>query len=440
MLCTVVVLGVAATILGGYYYYAGNDLLAATAPKEMPSKTPEPTDRNAALQIRGGALWDEQGNIDPNGVANAIAQRDLYMSQHMPPDGFGDKGVDTGTGRGWQPRGPHNLGGRTETILLHPDFGNAQSRKGETMWAGGASGGIWISNDAGKTWNAANGVLGNFNVSCLALDPGDTTGNTLYAGTGAHDLHGDGIFRSTNGGLEWKRLDHGHNNGWKYVSSISVARINDNTDTVILAAVDNDSNDPAAENGIMRGVITPNDPQGTWQEVQDGTYGIAVGFDPNDSLKAVASVCYEGIPADPDGKCKAYYSTQRGEPGTWYASQLGSSATAVPAPLFESPRANDTIQFAFQKSAPGSVGPTAIYAQYGDNVTTVLSKSTNGGAYFSTHGLGGNPGINRGVPAFWVSPPAIHPPGYTDSPVVIAALRNASMRSASDEFFSTCVA
>lgn len=401
LLSTVAVLGVAASIFGGYYFYSREVFQAATASEVTPSKTPESTDRNVALQIRGGALRDENGNIDPNGLKNAIVQRDLYLAEHMPPDGFGDKGVATGVPSNWLPRGPQNLGGRTEALLLHPAFGSPNAdRYSNIMWAGGASGGIWTSYNSGETWNAVNGVLGNYNVSCLALDPGDPTRKTLYAGTGALDRDGDGIYRSINGGMDWQPL-HGQDQGWKYVSSISVARINDNT--VILAAVDNKSTTSAADHGIMRGVITASGVE-TWERVINAPYGAAVAFDPNNSLKVVASVCYNGDSDDIDGSCKAYYSIDGGQ--NWNHSQLTLTATPYPCAIptsFETCRANDSIHFAFRKSASSSQ-PSEIYAQFSDGRPTVTSKSINGGMSFSALSIGHTQGISRGVPTLWISP------------------------------------
>ncbi len=410
LLCATAVLCVAASIFGGYYFYVTNDLQETAVQQGQLQKEdmPKPTDTSMPFKQRGGALMDEEGEIDPSGIANAIAQRDLYLAQHMPPDGFGDKGDRPApqVPNNWLPRGPQNVSGRIEDILLHPEFGSGNSK---TMWAGAASGGIWFSNDGGESWNAANGVIQNFNVSCLVVEPGDPIVDgpmTLYAGTGALDLHGGGVFRSIDGGMNWERLRD--TNLWRNVSSIAVAR-DDNGDTIILAAMEGSDLGQSPDHGIMRYNARLNTP---WTMVIDASYGTSVGFDPNDRSRATAAVCYRSDPdVDPDGKCKAFYSDDYGL--TWAESRLGETATPNPSPtpgLFETAREDHQIFFFFRTSA---TGPTTIYAQNGTglNQQTILSKSMDGGINFSKHNMTGpSDGISSNFHPLWVSPEVNPPP------------------------------
>src|SRR4029077_14233080 len=45
----------------------------------------------------------------------------------------------------WESLGPGNIGGRTRGLVIHPQDSN-------TMWIGGATGGVWKSADGGQTW------------------------------------------------------------------------------------------------------------------------------------------------------------------------------------------------------------------------------------------------------------------------------------------------
>jgi photosystem II stability/assembly factor-like uncharacterized protein len=109
----------------------------------------------------------------------------------------------------WQFRGPDNLGGRTRALAV--DISNEN-----VIIAGGVSGGMWRSEDKGATWTRTSAPSDLKSVTCLVQDtrPGKT--NIWYYGTGEAransagfktEYHGDGIYRSTDGGRSWKPLD-----------------------------------------------------------------------------------------------------------------------------------------------------------------------------------------------------------------------------------------
>ena len=52
----------------------------------------------------------------------------------------------------WTALGPGNIGGRTRTLVIHPDHP-------EIMWAGGVSGGVWKTNDAGPDGHFEQALL-----------------------------------------------------------------------------------------------------------------------------------------------------------------------------------------------------------------------------------------------------------------------------------------
>jgi hypothetical protein len=61
--------------------------------------------------------------------------------------------------------------------------------------------GIFKSTDGGKNWRATNTGLTYLDVCCLAIDP--LTPNILYAGTDDH------LLKSVDGGITWATLDTG---------------------------------------------------------------------------------------------------------------------------------------------------------------------------------------------------------------------------------------
>lgn len=108
----------------------------------------------------------------------------------------------------WLPLGPGNIGGRTRTLVLDPTDTNI-------MYAGGVSGGLWKTYDAGKTWDPVADDLANLAINSLVMDPHDH--NVLYAGTGEGyfrevqrgtglPLRGNGIFVTRDGAQTWTHL------------------------------------------------------------------------------------------------------------------------------------------------------------------------------------------------------------------------------------------
>ena len=106
----------------------------------------------------------------------------------------------------WVERGPNNVGGRTRALLFDP---NDPTNK--RVFAGGVSGGLWVNDDItaeNSSWEQVSEVPGNMNISCIAVDPRDA--NIWYLGTGeqytAGSAVGNGVYKTTNGGLTWNNL------------------------------------------------------------------------------------------------------------------------------------------------------------------------------------------------------------------------------------------
>jgi photosystem II stability/assembly factor-like uncharacterized protein len=102
----------------------------------------------------------------------------------------------------WISVGPTNIGGRTTSLICHPD-------NPDVIWIGAAGGGVWHSTDAGLTWSPQWHEQDILNIGALALDPQDP--NVLYCGTGEADLSDDsypgvGLFKSIDSGTSWRLL------------------------------------------------------------------------------------------------------------------------------------------------------------------------------------------------------------------------------------------
>ncbi|HKB78086.1 MAG TPA: glycoside hydrolase, partial [Thermoanaerobaculia bacterium] len=101
----------------------------------------------------------------------------------------------------WRLVGPFR-GGRTRAIAGVP--GNPA-----ILYAAQVDGGVWKSDDAGRTWNPIFDGQPTQSVGAIAVAPSDP--NVIYVGSG-EGLHrpdlsvGDGIYKSTDAGRSWTHL------------------------------------------------------------------------------------------------------------------------------------------------------------------------------------------------------------------------------------------
>jgi photosystem II stability/assembly factor-like uncharacterized protein len=119
----------------------------------------------------------------------------------------------------WQEAGPTNIGGRTTSIIAHP-------ANPDNIIVGAAGGGVWTSNDGGKSWVGRWHKQPSLNIGSLAFAPLDP--ETVYCGTGEANLSADshpgiGLFRSLDFGITWQMLAAADANGLpKRIGAIAV--------------------------------------------------------------------------------------------------------------------------------------------------------------------------------------------------------------------------
>ncbi|NOX89474.1 MAG: T9SS type A sorting domain-containing protein [Calditrichaeota bacterium] len=148
----------------------------------------------------------------------------------------------------WVERGPGNFGGRTRSIVVHPNDSN-------TWWAGAVGGGIWKTTDAGSSWRSVTDDLPVLSVT--AIDICKDQPDILYAGTGEgfyniDAIIGDGVFKSTDGGETWTQIGSTASNyNFRYVNRLIVHP--QHPDTLVVAT----------NNGVYRSENGGN----TWTEV-----------------------------------------------------------------------------------------------------------------------------------------------------------------------------
>ena len=169
----------------------------------------------------------------------------------------------------WRMIGPFR-GGRTRAVAGVPSLPNV-------FYIGAVDGGVWKTDDAGRTWQPIFDDQPTQSIGAIAVAPSDP--NILYVGSG-EGLHrpdlsvGDGIYRSADGGRTWRHL------GLTDGQQIPDLAIDPKDPNRVFAAVLGHPYGPNAERGIYRS----RDAGVTWQKVLSkdvDTGGSAVAIDPS---------------------------------------------------------------------------------------------------------------------------------------------------------------
>jgi len=170
----------------------------------------------------------------------------------------------------WREVGPHR-GGRVVAVAGHPT-------EPATFYFGACAGGIWKTTDGGTYWeNISDGFFKTAAVGALAVSASDP--NVIYAGMGETAIrgnvsHGDGVYKSTDGGQTWKNV------GLQETQAIGRVRIHPtNPDLVYVAALGHVWG-PNKERGVYRS----KDGGQTWEQVlfrSEKAGAIDLSMDPN---------------------------------------------------------------------------------------------------------------------------------------------------------------
>ncbi len=168
----------------------------------------------------------------------------------------------------WRMIGPYR-GGRTVGACGIADQPNV-------FYIGVNDGGVWKTNDAGRTWQPIFDDQSTGSIGDVSVAPSNP--NVIYAGSGEGiqrpDLSvGDGIYKSVDGGKTWKNL--GLNDG----QQIGGLTIDPKDENKVFVAVLGHPYGPNAERGVFRTI----DGGKSWEKVlfiDENTGAIQVTIDP----------------------------------------------------------------------------------------------------------------------------------------------------------------
>jgi photosystem II stability/assembly factor-like uncharacterized protein len=169
----------------------------------------------------------------------------------------------------WRLIGPFR-GGRVLAVTGVPGEPNI-------YYFGAVSGGVWRTTNGGLTWTPLFDHDAVSSIGAIAVAASDP--NVLYAGTGEACIrgnisHGDGLYKSTDGGKTWKNI------GLKDTQTIARVIVNPHNPDVVLVAAFGHAFGPNPERGVFRST----DGGQTWEKVlyvDDNTGAIDLTFDPS---------------------------------------------------------------------------------------------------------------------------------------------------------------
>jgi photosystem II stability/assembly factor-like uncharacterized protein len=273
--------------------------------------------------------------------------------------------------------GPTRFSGRVRALVVRPDDPN-------TIWAATASGGLWVTHDAGSSWSHASDVLRTLAFSSLAIDPQNP--RVIYAGSGeVHTtLHlldsthlavgsdagftlrnprrGAGIFKTSDGGLHWNELSNTTlSPDFYFVSRIAVSPQNSN---IVLAATATGlwrSTNGGTNWALATKRVTT--PFGTLQVPLRGIF-LDVKFHSHDPANVIAA----GL----DGQ-------------VFFANDGGAifNASKLPAPPAGVPAIPTRVELAFLRSQPDVWFAVELFSKNSGEDPMVVLRSTDGGANFT---------------------------------------------------------
>jgi photosystem II stability/assembly factor-like uncharacterized protein len=324
----------------------------------------------------------------------------------------------------WRLIGPFR-GGRTRAATGVPSQPNV-------FYVGQVDGGVWKSDDYGRTWNPIFDQEPSQSIGAIAVSP--SAPNVIYVGSG-EGLHrpdlsvGDGIYKSTDAGKTWTHL------GLRDGQQIPTLAIDPRDPNRVFAAVLGHPFGPNAERGIFRST----DGGQTWQKVlykDENTGGCDVEIDPGNPDVVYATLWEErmgpwedanqfpgpngGIFKStdggsnwteltqglPKGLTQAYVTISASDPNRLYASVAAGYATSIYrsddagaswSKTTDDPRPSVRIgggDLAMPRVDPKN--PDVIYT-----TSTVTWRSTDGGKTWT--GIRGAPGGDD-YQNIWINP------------------------------------
>ncbi len=156
----------------------------------------------------------------------------------------------------------------------------------ETFYFGSVGGGVWKTNNAGRTWKPVFDSQSAASIGAIGVAPADA--NVVYVGTGEADMRdsiqfGDGMYKSSDGGNTWKHI------GLENTRQIGRVIVDPKNPNVVFVAALGHAYGPSPDRGVYRS----RDGGATWQKVlfkNEEVGAIDLNFDTTNSQIVYAAM------------------------------------------------------------------------------------------------------------------------------------------------------
>jgi photosystem II stability/assembly factor-like uncharacterized protein len=283
-------------------------VLSLKDPSEKGKQEREDEEENDAERLKGHMEYFLQRRTYPNRIKTDASPSDSRSSRRISSDtGFPSDAREKALaqkkrmksmtsaeaaapvqtpGCNWLSSGPRNINGRIRAMAIHPTDGN-------TVFAGSANGGVWVTRDAGQSWRPLMRDEGALEIGAVAVhlkDPSNPAGDTvIYAGTGEPTFwpgyKGIGVLKSIDSGANWNltgTMPTPGNDRFSVILIDSATVTSDPLSTTVYAG------------GTPGGLYKSTDGGTSWQLLLDKNIeGLAM--DPTDHSVLYAAVTSEGI-------------------------------------------------------------------------------------------------------------------------------------------------
>jgi hypothetical protein len=296
------------------------------------------------------AEWFLRGRVVPGKSAAELRRRAYQMkmrartarAQNAPSNSAQPTSSNV-----WMPLGPvplasdatgdgfqdyHQVSGRATAVAIDP-----ADPTGNTVYIGGAQGGIWKSENAATsgnnvTWAPLTDDQPTLSIGAIAIQPGNTNPNAsvILAATGEADNAADsyfglGILQSTDAGNTWMLVSTANSGAYSFsgLGGTRMAFSTTNTSTVVAAMA-------TTNVGIVDGALTVNSYAGLYTSTNAGQSWTYDALSPAGASEATSAtsvvynaaaglffavVRYQGFFSSPDGLTWTRLAAQPGAPG-----------------------------------------------------------------------------------------------------------------------------
>ena len=363
-------------ILVPIYFQADNitNLKISNSEENISGEKESPEERMETTEDRAQYEFDMLKDPKTGKIPKNIRAREIAFAEKLPVQ-------NSKVSNTYSVLGPTNLGGRTRAFVY-------DKTDATIMLSGGVSSGVFRSSNSGANWTKVSPSNEFHNVTTIAQDPRSGFTSTWYYGTGeaignstslgAFYL-GNGIYKSTNNGLNWTVLP---------ATVSTLENFDSQFDIIDKIAVDSSTGNVycACQNEISRST----DGGTSWLTVL-GTLGGNTSTGVTDVVCARNGRIYASFSGTEGSGNDGVWTSATGASGTW-TKIAGSGSGSTPAGwnaanaygrvvLTLAPSNNDVLYVLYYNnttsSCAGTAAPEADFFKWTQSTTTWVDRSAN---------------------------------------------------------------